>query len=357
MTDTRIEQLAEILVGYSTEIGKDDEVQLISTTPEGLPLHVACYRKIIERGAHVFSHIGFQEQQEIFLKYASDEQLRHFPEILFEETKRATAYIRIGAETNTRALTSVPPERTTLWQKTIKPIFDERLDNTRWVCTRFPNDAVAQEAGMSLADYEAFYYGACLLDWRAEAKKMAKVKALLDAAKIVRVVAEETDLTVSLEGRPGVASSGRHNMPDGEVFYAPVETESNGHILFTYPARCHGRDVEDIFLEFKGGRVVNARASKGQDMLDKQLATDDDARLIGEFAFGMNYAIDRFTQNMLFDEKIGGTMHLALGRAYKECKGKSRSAIHWDIVKDLRQDGQVYADGQLVFENGEWLVG
>jgi len=356
MSDTRIEQLADILVDYSTRIRDGDEVQLFTAAPLGLPLLRACYRRVIERGAHVHLHIGFEDEREIFFKHASDAQLKHFPDLLYEETKRATAYIRIDAEQNSRTLGGVDPAKLTLWSKTIEPIFTERINNTRWVCTKIPTGGVALEAGMSLSEYEEFYYGACLLDWRDEAKKMQRIADRLDAAKTVRVVAKDTDLTVSIDGRPAIACCGQHNMPDGEIYTAPVETESNGHVRFTYPARAGGRDVDDIFLEFKAGRVVKATAAKGQEMLDKQLATDDHAKLIGEFAFGTNYSVTKFTQNMLFDEKIGGTMHIALGRGYADSGSKSQSAIHWDIVKDLREEGQVFADGKLVFEKGRWLV-
>ena len=356
MTDTRIEQLADILVDYSTKIREGDEVQLLTTAPLGLPLFRAVYRRVLDRGAHVYTHIGFEDQQEIFFKHASDAQLRWFPELLYEETKRATAYIRMDAAQNSRTLSNIEPTKMRPWHKTIEPIFTERIDNTRWVCTRIPNEGVAQEAAMSLSDYEDFYYAACLLDWNEEAKKMQKIAALLDAAKIIRVVAEDTDLTVSVEGRPAIACCGQSNMPDGEIYLAPLETETQGHIQFTFPARAGGNDIEDIYLEFKDGRVVKATASKGQDKMDKQLATDDDAKLIGEFAFGVNYSVTKFTHNMLFDEKIGGTMHIALGRGYADSGSQSRSAIHWDIVKDLRQDGQVFADGALVFEKGKWLT-
>ncbi|MBN1916742.1 MAG: aminopeptidase [Verrucomicrobia bacterium] len=357
MADARIEQLADILVDYSTKITKGDEVQLLTTAPLGLPLFRAVYRRVIERGAHVYTHIGFEDQQEIFFKHASDEQLRRLPELLYEETKRATAYIRLDAGLNSRTLSAIDPAKTTLWNKTIEPIFSERINNTRWVCTRIPNEGVALEAGMSLGDYEDFYYGACLLDWNEQAKKMKGIAAVLDAAKTLRVVTADTDLTVSVAGRPAVSCCGECNMPDGEIYLAPIETETQGHILFTFPARAGGNEIEDIYLEFKGGRVVKATASKGQDKLDKELATDDDAKLIGEFAFGVNYSIQKFTNNMLFDEKVGGTMHIALGRAYADSGGLSKSAIHWDIVKDLRDDGQVFADGKLVFEKGKWLVG
>lgn len=356
MVDARVSELADILVDYSTEIRVADYVQLLTTAPEGIPLFRECYRRIIQRGAYVFPHIGFQGEGEIFLKNASDEQINHFPDLLMEETRRATAYIRIGATLNTRGLKSIPPERITARSKVMKPILDERIDNTRWVATIFPTNAMAQEAGMSLEEYEDFVFSATNRDWAEESKVMHEKKKVFDEGKIVRIKSGDTDLELSLEGRNGVASDGRKNMPDGEIYFAPIETYTKGHIKFTYPARYASRDVDGIRLEFEGGGVVKATAEKNQEMLEKVINTDDDARLIGEFAIGMNWGIRQFTNNMLFDEKIGGTIHIAIGRAYKECGGKSSSAIHWDIVKDMQQDGEMYVDGRLVQKNGKWVV-
>ena len=355
MIDPRVSQLAEILVDYSTEIHEDDYVQLITGSPEGIPLFRECYKLIVQRGAHVFPHIGFDGQDEIFYKYASEKQMSHFPELLMEETQKATAYIRIGATMNTRALKNIPPEKMTARSKVMKPILDERVDNTKWVATIFPTNALAQDAGMSLEEYEDFVFNATNRDWAAESKIMHEKKKVFDEGKLVRLRSADTDIEMSLEGRSGVASDGRKNMPDGEIYFAPVETHTTGHIKFTYPSRYGGRDVEGIRLEFKDGKVVKATAEKNQDMLDRVINTDDDARLIGEFAIGMNWGIAEFSHNLLFDEKIGGTIHLALGRAYKECGGKSASAIHWDIVKDMRQDGEILVDGKLVQKNGKWV--
>jgi aminopeptidase len=355
MVDSRVAELAEILVGYSTEIHKDDYVQLLTSSHEGIPLFRECYRRIIQSGAYVFTHIGFPGQDEIFYKYASNEQIKYFPDLLMEETKRATAYIRIGAPSNTRELSAIAPDKMTERSKAMKPILDERVDNTRWVATMFPTNAAAQDAGMSLEDYEDFFYSATNRDWVAESKIMHEKKKVFDAGKIVRIKSPDTDLEMSLNGRLGVASDGKKNMPDGELYFAPLETYTKGHIKFTYPSRYGGRDVEGIRLEFKDGKVIKATAEKNEDMLTKVVNTDADARLIGEFAIGMNWGVQKFTNNLLFDEKIGGTIHIAIGRAYKECGGKSESAIHWDIVKDMRNDGEIFVDGKLVQKNGKWI--
>ena len=356
MVDPRVAELADILVDYSTEIKEGDYVQLLTSTPEGIPLFRECYRRIIQRGAYVSPHIGFPGQQEIFLRNASERQIKHFPELLMEETKKATAYIRIGSDVNRRELSSILPEKITARSKVMKPILDERIDNTRWVATMFPTNAAAQDAVMSLEEYEDFVFSATNRDWIDESRIMHEKKKIFDDGKIVRIRSADTDLELSLEDRAGVASDGKKNMPDGEIYLAPIETYTNGHIKFTYPSRYAGRDVEGIRLEFKEGRVVKGTAEKNQDMLDKVMNTDEDARLIGEFAIGMNWGIRKFTNNLLFDEKIGGTIHIALGRAYKECGGKTASAIHWDIVKDMRDDGEIFVDGKLVQKNGKWTT-
>ncbi len=356
MADPRIEKLAQILVDYSTNIHKDDYVQLLTTTTEGLPLFKQCYRKIIQRGAYVFPHIGFGGEAEIYYKNASQKQLKNFPEILMAETKKATAYIRIGASMNTKELNSIPPEKLTLRSKVLKPILDERIDNTRWVVTVFPTNSLAQEAEMSLEEYEDFVFNATNLDWKAESKKMKKIQAAFAKGKIVRIIDADTDIELSVRGRPGIVADGKNNIPDGELFFAPREDFTRGKIKFTYPSLYGGREVDGISLEFKKGKVVDAKAEKNQNLLKKVINTDADARLVGELAFGMNYGITKFTKNLLFDEKIGGTVHIALGRAYKECKGLSKSAIHWDIVKDLRKSGKVFLDGKLVQEKGKWLI-
>jgi aminopeptidase len=216
---------------------------------------------------------------------------------------------------------------------------------------------------MSLAEYEEFFYGACFLDdgdpvarWRSFSGELQRVAELLAPKQELRLVGEGTDLTLAVGGRSWIPSEGRENFPDGEVFTAPHETSADGEIRFTYPAVFRGRQVDDVHLRFRGGEVVEATAARGQEFLEEMIAVDDGARRVGELAFGLNDAIPVFTRNILFDEKIGGTVHLALGSAYAECGGTNRSALHWDLICDLRSGGEVYADGELVYRDGRFLA-
>jgi aminopeptidase len=217
---------------------------------------------------------------------------------------------------------------------------------------------------MSLAEYESFVYGAGFLDdddpvarWREFADRLARTTGFLASKRELRIVAEDTDLTLAVDGRTWIASSGQENFPDGEVFTGPVETSVEGTIRFTYPAVFQSREVDDVRLRFERGEVVEATAARGQDFLEKMIGMDEGARRVGEFAFGLNDAVTAFTRNILFDEKIGGTVHLALGTAYPETGGVNRSGLHWDMICDLRSGSEVYADGELVYRDGRFLDG
>jgi len=351
--DPRVEELACILVDYSTAVRANDYVVLNVQTPEATPLLEALYRLVLQRGAYPIVRLGFPRQTELYYRHASEEQLRHFPELEWQEIQRVSAYIGVGAELNTRQLTSIDPKRLSLRSKTMEPILAERL-RKRWSVTHYPTNAYAQDADMSLAEFEDFFFGATNLDWSLESQRQERVVAAFDGVREVRVVGADTDLTFSLEGRAGIKCDGHYNMPDGEVFYAPTETSAWGHIYYDFPAIVHGKEVLGVRLRFEGGRVVEASAEKNESLLHEMLATDEDARLIGEFGIGVNPGITRFTRDILFDEKIGGTVHLALGRAYEESGGLSRSAIHWDMVKDLRAGGEIHVNGELVQKNGRW---
>jgi aminopeptidase len=229
--------------------------------------------------------------------------------------------------------------------------------NLAWVGCQFPCPALAQDAGMSLAEFEDFLYGACLVDWDAEQRRMEQVKDRLDAADELRVVGKETDLTLSLAGREGRIDAGGANMPGGEVFYSPVEDSANGAVAFIdFPAVYEGRELAGIRLRFEDGVVVDAQAEREQEFLLATLDTDEGARRLGELGFGCNPGITRYMRNTLFDEKMNGTVHLALGNGFEFLGGTNESNIHWDIVKDLRDGGRLYADGELVQENGEWKL-
>jgi aminopeptidase len=231
-----------------------------------------------------------------------------------------------------------------------------------WCGTLFPTQAHAQDAEMSLTDYEDFVYSAGHLDeddpvaaWRAVSAHQQRLVDLLGQKRQLRIVAPDTDLTIGVAGRTWINADGAKNFPDGEVFTGPVEDSAEGHITFSFPAVHMGREVEGIRLEFEQGKVVKATARKGEDLLTSLLDMDAGARYLGEFAFGTNADIRRYTRNTLFDEKIGGTIHLAVGASYPDTGGRNQSGLHWDIVRDLRQGGRVYADGELIYQDGQFL--
>jgi aminopeptidase len=239
--------------------------------------------------------------------------------------------------------------------KALKPVSDWRLEKTRWVVFAYPNEALAQEAEMSLPEFEDFVYNSCLIDWAEVAKKLNVLKQRVDAADKVTITSPDTHLEFSVKDRIATAASGDKNMPDGELFTSVVEDSVNGTICFDIPAVWYGNVVEGMTLTFKKGKVVSAKATKNQVFLEKILATDAGAKRIGEFGIGFNYGIQRAVKRILFDEKIGGTVHFALGRGYKETLSKNDSAVHWDMIKDLRKDGEIHFDGKLVMKKGKWL--
>jgi aminopeptidase len=267
------------------------------------------------------------------------------------------ALIVVVAPENTPALAELPSDRLALLQQATKPLTDRVVKHEiPWVGFHYPTPALAQEAGMSLAAFADFVYGACLIDWDAEGRRMRSVADRFDAAGEVRIVGDGTDLTLSLEGRFGRVDSGEHNMPGGEVFYCPVEDSATGVVSFSeFPSVYAGRELTGIRFRFAGGRVVDASATSGEDFLHEVLDTDAGARGLGELGIGCNPGITRHMKNAAFDEKIDGTVHLAVGAGFPELGGTNESSVHWDIVKDLRTGGRLYADGELVQADGRWL--
>ena len=306
---------------------------------------------------------------EALLLEGTDVQLDWVNPARYVEFETADVRIYIEAESNTRALSGVDPARQARAGKARQRLRDLYMARAaagelRWSVTAFPTQASAQDAEMSLAEYEDFVYGAGKLDlddpvgaWRAFGEEIRELGAWLGTKSELRIVAEGTDLTVGVQGRRWIASEGRENFPDGECFTGPLETSLEGEIRFTFPAAYGGRSVEDVRLVFRGGEVVESSASKGGDFLRQMIAMDDGARRAGEFSFGLNRDILEYTRNTLFDEKIGGTIHLALGKSYVETGGENESALHWDLVCDLRTHSEVYADGELVYRDGRFLDG
>jgi aminopeptidase len=357
-----------VLVDYSTRVGPGDIV-LLSSSPPGGPLIRSLYRKVLAAGGHPHLRVRFEGESEALLKKGSDEQLEWMNPATLEDVERADVRIWIEADENTRSLSGVDPARQARYARAREAMRDRYFERTaagelRSVVTLFPTRAQAQDAEMSLAQYEDFVYRAGLLDrsepvgeWEALGEMLRRASGWLGGKRELRVVAEGTDLTANVEGRKWIPCDGKENFPDGEVFTGPVESSVEGTVRFSYPATFAGRVVKDVELRFSGGEVVDASASEGEDLLREMLAMDDGARRAGEFAFGMNEAVQEFTGHTLFDEKIGGTMHLALGKSYPESGGVNQSALHWDLVCDLRAGSEVYADGELVYRNGAFLEG
>jgi aminopeptidase len=366
VADPRIERLAEVLVDYSTAV-KPGDLVLLETTTLGTPLLRALYGRALAAGGHPQIRVALDGTMEALLTEGSDEQLEWVNPARREDFERADARISVDAAANTRSLSGVDPARQARMARARESLRDRYLDRAatgefRSVVTLYPTNSAAQDAAMSLSQYEDFVYRAGLLDredpvaeWRSLGERLRRLAERLARTRELRIVADGTDLTVGVEGRTWIPCDGRENFPDGEVFTGPIETRTQGTVRFSYPASFAGRMVKDIELRFEAGEVVEASASEGQDFLREMVALDAGARRVGEFAFGMNPAIEEFTSHTLFDEKIGGTVHLALGKSYPESGGLNQSALHWDIVCDLRSGSEVYADGELVYRDGAFL--
>ena len=367
MADPRVETLAKILVDYSVKV-RPNQLVRIAGGPEGVPLILAIYQKVLERGAHPFLQAELEEAQELFYTYASDVQLDYVPPFMMEVVERIDASIDIWTEVNTKQLTSTDPAKRSRRAVAMRPLSDRLLERgarkeLRWTATLYPTQAFAQDAEMSLREFEDFVYRACLVHepdpikaWKRISKEQRRLANWLNKAGQIHVVGPDTDLKLEVTGRKWINCDGQENFPDGEICTGPIEDSVNGHIRYTYPACDYGREVEDVRLRFKDGKVIKATAAKNEEFLLKMLETDKGARYVGEFAFGTNPGIQRFTKNTLFDEKIGGTIHLALGKGFIETRSKNKSAIHWDMVCDLRKGGEVRVDGTLFLKDGKILI-
>ncbi len=361
----RLRHLADTIVGYSAGV-KSGELVLLEGSVAVEPLIDELYRSVLKAGAHPVTRVEL-ELTELLLADGSDEQVEWVNPARREDIERADVRIVIEGATNTKSLSAFDPARQALVERSRAELRDRYLERAlsgelRWVLSAYPTNASAQDAEMSLAEYEDFSYRAAFLDngdpvsrWRAFSEELHRVAEFLSPKEELRIVAEGTDLTLAVGGRTWIPADGHENLPDGEVFTAPHETSASGEIRFTYPAVFRGRQVDDVRLRFEQGEVVEATAARGQDFLEEMIGVDEGARRVGEFAFGLNDAIPMFTRNILFDEKIGGTVHLALGTAYPECGGRNRSALHWDMICDLRSGSEVHADGELVYRDGRFL--
>jgi len=367
LRDPRYAKLAGVLVNYSVAVKKGDLVE-IAGGAVAEPLLSEIYREVLRVGGHPFLRVSLPGMAETFYRTAKQHQLKYISPVAKFETDHVDKFISIWGGENTKAMAGVDPKKQATRSKATSGLFmrfmeREAAGELLWVGTQFPCNASAQDAEMSLEDYENFVLEACMLNkkdpiaaWKRVHNKQEKICKQLNERKKIRVVAEGTDLTMNVEGRKWINCDGGANMPDGEIFTGPIEDSVEGTVSFSFPGFYSGKEAEGIRLTFKKGKVVKATASKNEDFLNAMLDSDEGVRRVGEFAIGTNYSIQKFTKNTLFDEKIGGTFHMALGASLPESGGVNQSGVHWDIVNDMRDGGKIYADGKIIYKDGKFTI-
>jgi aminopeptidase len=356
--DPRVDAYAELLVERCLDVQPGWQV-LIRSQPAARQAIEEIIRRIARKGAYPLLRMNFSlwPIDEVWIETAPAELVEELSEIDRFASEHMDARITMEAPDNNRGVADLPPERRALARKASAPFFRRTMSQEiPWVSCQFPTPALAQEAGMSTAQFEQFFFDACLRDWDAESESMKRLLERFDAADQVRIVGEDTELTLSIAGRSGELDDGRTNMPGGEFFFAPVEDSAEGTILYDLPTDLEGAPVDRIRLRFSGGRVEETHAERGEDALLAALAIDEGARYVGELGIGCNEGITRPARNILFDEKMAGTVHMALGASYPHIGGKNKSSLHWDLIKDLRKGGRIELDGEVVQESGTWLI-
>lgn len=366
MTDPRVLKLAKVLVNYSVEIVPGQQLH-ISSSPLASELTLAIYEEAIKAGANVFLEQPLEEASEIFYRFATGDQLDYVSPVRKLIYENFDAQLAIDASSNRRLLSGIDPQRMARRNKANSGIMKTYLERAargelRWCFTIYPNNANAQDADMSLHDYTEFVFAAGMLNqddpvvfWKALGRRQTKLVDWLKGRNQVVLKGSNVDMTLSIKDRTFESCDGKENFPDGEIFTGPVEDSANGWIRFKYPAIFMGQEISDIELWFENGKVVKEKANKNQDLLTSTLNTDSSSRFLGELGIGTNYGITKFTKEMLFDEKIGGTIHLAVGAGYPETGSKNDSAIHWDMLCDMAES-EVTVDGDLFYKNGKTMI-
>lgn len=371
MADIRVSNYAKILVDHSVRLKPGDRILLEGTTAAE-PLLRELYIQILEKGGHPHLMMALPgtmpfSQDEMYLTYANESQLDFVPTFYKLAYDQFEGRIRVHSATNTKGTSNIDPEKIARRSKATSVITEAQFrrgadDSFKWCTTLFPTEAYAQDANMSLKEYEDFVFGAVhaneedpIAFWNGVKEKQQAAVDFMKNKNQVVLRGPNVDLTLSVKGRTFMNSYGTHNMPDGEIYTGPVEESVNGWVKFTYPANYQGTSVEGAELTFSNGRVASANAEKNLDFLLKTLDSDDRSRYLGEFAIGTNFDIQRFTGNILFDEKIGGSFHMALGAGYPETGSKNKSAIHWDMICDMRTDSEILVDGELFYKDGQFV--
>lgn len=367
MIDERIKRYARILIEHSLGIKKDD-LFLISGSPLSAPLIIEVYEEALKKGAHPHVRLGLESLSEIYYSQANHDQLQFLSPLDEFEIQNIDARLSIISPENTRYMSHVEPDKQAIRSRSQQSLHDLFLKRAasgelRWCVTMFPTNAAAQDAEMSLRDYEDFVFQAAqvqepdpILFWKNMEGTQKRIKDILEGKKTIQILGDDTDISFGVKDRKWISCFGKENFPDGEIFTGPLEDSAEGFIHFSFPLVYGGRRVDDVKLWFKEGVVVKATAANGLDFLESMIQMDDGSKRLGELAFGTNYGINIYTKNILFDEKIGGTMHIALGSGYPETGSRNTSGLHWDMVIDLRKNGTVLADGEIIFKNGIFVV-
>ncbi len=367
MLDPRIEKLAGLLVNYSLGVKSKQRV-LIHGESGSEPLLKECFKQCLQIGAYPFITTYPEDYFYSVIRYAQPEQFKFILEPFMDFMETIDARIRIEGETNTKELSQLDPDKVSKFfgesgKVTGRMLEREAKGELKWVLALYPTNAYAQDAEMSLPDFEDFVFNACMPDmkdpvgyWKKVAAQQEKLVAWLKGKKSVHVTAPGTDLTLRIDNRPFKSCACEVNVPDGEVFTSPIENSANGHVFFSYPTTYQGSQVVGVRMEFKDGKCVKATADKNEKYLNKMLDLDEGARFLGEFAIGTNEGITKATGQILFDEKIGGSFHMALGNSYPETLGVNHSQIHWDMICDLKHGGKISIDDQLVYQDGKFII-
>jgi aminopeptidase len=355
MNDARWDQLAEILVNYSTRVEQGERVMINMMEPETEPAVEAVYRSVVRAGGYPEVYYSSDFLKRIMITSGTTEQISWVPEVESYGMEWCDCYIGLRGARNPFELGELPTDKLTLHRAAMGKVSTLRNKHTRWVLVKIPNEHFAQQAGTSYEETMRMFFDSTLRDWQQDRRRLRELAEVFQAAKAVRVKGKGTDITFSTAGRSYLAGDGEFNMPDGEIYTAPVEDSVNGTVWFEAGMYAN-RKIPGISLELVDGRVVGSRADDNDEFLTQILNMDSGSRRFGEFGVGLNSGIQRWTGEVLFDEKIGGTIHFALGRSYEECGGLNHSSLHWDIVKDLREEGTIELDGKTVFEDGNLLV-
>jgi aminopeptidase len=365
--DPRIDKLADLLVNYSVAVKPGDKVAIFA--PDiARPLSEALFVAALKAGSYPIVMAMPQQTAELMFQHGSKEQIEYVHQPIAHITEKYDVRISVLADENTRHLSRIDPQKMAWHSAARRHLLKTMMQRSaagefRWTIAPYPTNAMAQDADMSLSDYADFMFGACLPDlndpvgyWKRFSAQQQRVIDWLKGKETVRITAPDTDIRFNIKGRKWINCDGKKNMPDGEVFTGPVEDSAEGHVYFSYPAIHQGHEIIGVRLWFEKGKCVKATAEKGEDYLNKILDTDAGARYLGELAIGTNKGIKAFTREILFDEKIGGSFHMALGAGIPESGAKNESSIHWDMVCDLRQGGEIRVDGELLYKNGDFVI-